>query len=178
MKYTLNDQIQLQKLMKKAKDPKVRIKAHGLWLRTKNYSHQEISEILDISPRTSKEWVGLWHKKGMKFLKVKKIKPRHSYLTDKQRQKITTILRTKKPKELDLRNNHWSTQQLKTYLFRKYNLVYKSDNSVRKILKDAGLSYQKPIIKDINQDKAKHTEFAVRVKKKSQNTTGRVMLSW
>ena len=177
-KYTQEEISFLKQINKSSPKAYLRRKAQALLLQAKGYTREEIREIVEVKKSQLGVWIWKWNKAKQQSFKVKPKNQGQSYLTQAVRKEIKGILRTKKPKDLGLEASYWSTRLLKVYLQAKYQVTYKTDKSIRDLFKEAGMSSQKPIVKDIHQDEAKRIEFIGRVKKRPMNITGRVMLSW
>jgi len=177
-KYTTEEISFLQQINKSSPKAYLRKKAQALILKSKGYKRKEIQKIVDVKDSQLGYWIWQWHKHRQHSFDVKPKNQYRRYLTLTDRQEIIQMLRNKKPKDIGLEGEYWSTRLLKVYIQAKYQVSYKTDQSIRDLFKEAGLSIQKPITKDIHQSDSKRQEFIGLVKKRSLNTTGRVLLSW
>lgn len=97
----------------------------------------------------------LYLEKGINVLKNKS-KNKKTILVRKQLKEISTVVKTKKPEEVDDRyegNKFWTTAILADYIERVFEVKYKSKTSYYLIFKRVKFSFHKPGRVYVKQDK-------------------------
>lgn len=84
-----------------------------------------------------------YQEKGMPGIATKKKKSR-MLLTKGQIQEVKQIVTTKKPKDVGINADFWTTLILAEYIKKKYTVAYKSRTSYRLLFKQSGFTYHKP----------------------------------
>lgn len=85
----------------------------------------------------------LYLAKGLKALETKPKKVK-ALLTRKQLKEIESILKTKTPEDFDYACSFWTTSILADWIYRTYDVHYKSRTSLYLIFKEAKFTYHKP----------------------------------
>jgi len=86
-------------------------------------------------------------KNGLISIEDKKKKDPKQLLTKTQRQKIIDKIKNKKPSDCDSyfeKHDYWTTGVLGEYIFRQYNVQYKSKTSLYLIFRQSKFTYHKP----------------------------------
>lgn len=98
---------------------------------------------------------------GIKALYNQHKKNPKELLTNKQKDKIIKVLKTKTPSNFGYDNDHWTTKILGDFIKRYYNVDYQSRTSYYLIFKQAKFSYHKP-----GREYEKHNEQEIKAWKK------------
>lgn len=150
---------------KLSKNEYIRIQA--VLLRKKGYSHQQIRGISGKSKDAIKEWITNFHQKGLLGLKDQPVtKPRNYKLTKEQKEAIKIILNHQKPEDFGFAGEFWAPQNLKELIQQKFNIIYQSPDSYRKLFKFCGFSFQKVTFQDSRRDEQRTAHEKLRLEKK------------
>lgn len=143
------------------------IRIQGVLLRKQGYPRKEIAQITGKSIEALEQWLRAYHHGGIVALreKVREVPPR-SMLTPKQKAEIKAVVEGQKPNDVGLDEEFWCIQTLKKYIQQHYAVVYKSEESYRKLLHYCGLSYQKVEFVDRRQSEERVSEFRERFRAK------------
>lgn len=143
------------------------IRVQALLLRKKGFSHKQIMEITGKSHDAIKEWITSFNKDGILGLKDKPVtKPRNYKLTKEEKNQIKTILKDKRPGDLGFPGEFWCLKTLRQLIKQKFNVVYRSATSYRKLFDFCGFSYQKVKFQDSRKDEEKTAQEKVRLEKR------------
>ncbi len=136
------------------------VRVQAVLLRKKKYQRKVIAEIVGKSIHAIEDWVVAYNHHGLEGLKTHiPITPNHTALSNQQREKLGVLLK-KKPCDLGIgEEEYWTMATVKQLVERETKVVYKSTNSYRKLLNQAGLSYQKVEFEDKHKNQANHDEF-------------------
>ena len=136
------------------------IRVQAVLLRKKKYKRKIIAEMVGKSIHAIEDWVVAYNHRGLEGLKTHiPATPNHTALSNRQREKLCTLLQ-KKPCDLKIgEEEYWTMGTVKQLVERETKVVYKSDNSYRKLLCQAGMSYQKVEFEDKHKNQANHDEF-------------------
>ena len=93
-----------------------------------------------------------YQERGFSGIATKKKKNR-LLLTAAQKEEIVQIVKEKKPTDVGINADFWSTTILGEYIKKEYNVVYRSKTSCRLLFKKAGFTYHKPEKHYHSQDK-------------------------
>lgn len=108
---------------------------------------KDIDEIFELTGYRRAQIFGLrknYLNCGIKALYNKHKKNPKELLTNKQKDKIAKILKTKTPSNFGYDNDHWTTMILGDFVKRYYNVSYKSRTSYYLIFRQAKFTYHKP----------------------------------
>lgn len=122
-------------------------RAQTILLLDKEKKTDEIFEITSIGRTQAFELRKKYCEKGIEVLSDKRKGKPKELLTKKQRGEILEIIKTKKPKELGKRYEHyefWTTRLLGEWIEKKYKVKYKSKTSYQIIFRKAEFTYHKP----------------------------------
>lgn len=119
-------------------------RAQAVIMIDKERSVEDISEITGYGRRQIYDLRKLYLEKGITAIKDKRKKKLKELLTQNQKQEITKILKTKRPKDYDYDQNYWTTVLLGEFIKNEYNVEYKSRTSLYLIFKQAKFTYHKP----------------------------------
>jgi len=136
------------------------IRVQAILLRKKGFERKVIAEIVGKSIHAIEDWVVAYNHHGVEGLRTHTpVTPNHTSLSNQQREKLWALLK-KKPCDLKIgEEEYWTMATVKQLVERETKVVYKSDNSYRKLLRQAGMSYQKVEFEDKHKNQANHDEF-------------------
>ena len=153
------------------------IRVQAVLMRKLKQKRVLIARMVGKSHSVVEDWITAYHKNGLDGLRTKKrlTQPR-SLLSNDQRHRLQTLLK-KQPKTLGInREKYWSMEAVKTLVKRETGVVYKGINAYRKLLRDAGLSYQKVEQIDHHQNRQSHDGFTKQFEAKVKG--GRISMWW
>jgi len=165
----------LRQIRKTHKSSIIRDRAHVILLKVKRKTIKEISEVLERSQNFVKNSLSLYKKGDISELLVLQKGGNNRKLKPKEKEKIKSDLE-KSPKEYEYQEEFWNLKIFKDFLFKKYQVKYKSDQSYYNLLKYFGYSYQRPLKKDKRQDPHMVKRFEKSIKKNSKNI--KIRLYW
>lgn len=131
----------LKRLVKEAKDARVR---HRLLFIRQLYDDagvEEACERMCISKQTGYDWLSLWNKSGIEGMPPGSGGGRPSKLSGEEKKKLEELLKSKE---------HWLTGEVSALIKREFKVSY-SLRHVRKILRGLGMYYAKPYVLDIRK---------------------------
>lgn len=169
MKQQKNEQIKILKtaLQEKGLSKAEYIRIQAVLLRKRGYGRSQVAEITNKSVSVIEDWITAFHKFGIKGLMTRKpARPGAAKLTSEQKNRIKKILRVKKPKEVGLSGDFWNISLLRKLVKREFKMEYQHEDSYRRLLKYAGLSYQRVEFADRRRNEADIKEFKKRLKTK------------
>ncbi len=97
------------------------------------FKTKDICDLLEVSDSFVSKWKTIYENEGAGGLRLH-YKGGPQFLTDAQRREICFHLRDKP---------HYSVEELRDWIERRYNVVYQSKQSYYDILKEAGLSWHR-----------------------------------
>lgn len=124
----------LRQLTKQHKSSIVRDRAHVILLKTKTKTIKEISEVLERSENFVKNALLLYKQKGVSGLPILEKGGNNRKLTLQKKEKIKSDL-DKSPKKYGYQEEFWTLKIFKDFLFKNYQIKYKSDQSYYDLLK-------------------------------------------
>lgn len=136
------------------------VRVQAVLLRKKGYRRKIIAEMVGKSIHAVEDWVVAYNHRGLEGLRTHvPATPNHTALSNQQREKLCTLLK-KKPSDLGIdEEEYWTMGTVKQLVERETKVVYKSDNSYRKLLLQAGMSYQKVEFEDKHKNRSNHDGF-------------------
>lgn len=168
----------LEKALKEKRLSKAEyIRIQAVLLRKKGYRRSQIADITKKSVSVIENWITAFHKAGIAGLRTRKpARPGAAKLTKEQKNRVKKILRTKKPKEAGLSGDFWNIPLLKRLVERECKMEYQHEDSYRRLLKDAGLSYQRVEFTDKRRNEAEIGQFKKRLETKIKK--GAISMWW
>lgn len=153
------------------------IRVHAVLLRKKKYARHETAEIVGKSIHAIEDWVTAYNTKGIDGLRTRPTThPSRAKLTQNQRTQLQEQLKGK-PYESGIgTEDYWTMQAVKHLVERETGVVYKSVNAYRRLLNEAGMSYQKVEFVDHHKDQGKHDAFKKQFEAKVKG--GRISMWW
>lgn len=162
----------LERFFKKTKDWRAKMRSQGVLLRAKGYSLQEITNILGKKEGTIRGWTRAFREHGVGGLIPKPQPGNHRRLTKEQKEEIKAVIKSKEPRQLDIRTRSktkprfWNVPVLKNFIKEQYSIEYQSDRSYHRLLHYCGFSFHKPVGNDKRQDPEKVKKFEEELKQK------------
>lgn len=153
------------------------IRVQAVMFRKQKKTRHEVAGMVGKSIHAIEDWMNRYKRGGVIGLKtVKRKTPPNFKLTMKQREKLVRYLRGK-PKERGIGDEaYWTMQAVKQLVRKETGVVYKSINSYRRLLVEAGMSYQKVEFVDKHQNQERHDEFKKQFETKVKG--GRMSMWW
>lgn len=116
-------------------------------------SPELVASGLGINRRTVYRWIAAFHYGGEQALRAKPIPGAPSKLDAKQMQKLSRIVRTKNPLQLDFEFALWTLAMIRELIRREF-AVRLSEVSVGRLMRRLGFSPQRPLYRAWQQDPA------------------------
>jgi putative transposase len=123
----------IEKIIEESKDSREVKRAIAVKMSPERVKHQNIARYLQVSASYISKWVMIYEKQGANGLLLN-YQGKAGYLTAEEKQEVVLYL---KPQ------SYFSVEQLRDYLERKYQVVYKSEQSYYNLLEEGGLSWKK-----------------------------------
>lgn len=117
-------------------------RALAVLMAVQDYSYYQIRDVLQVSVGFISKWKQAFAEQGIRGLKLK-YRGSKSYLTPEQQSAIIDWLKQK---------NYWHLTELKQYVEDSFDVVFKSNQSYYKLLKQADISWKKTQKKNPNKD--------------------------
>ena len=146
-----NSLIDFRDLTRKAQE-KVRIDSVRR-VRQGKESPEKVAEEYGYNRTNIYRWLSVQKKKGYKGLKATKPTGRPPTLTKAEHRKLTNWL-GKDPRQLKFHYGLWTIKMVKQLIQDKFGVLY-GTTTIHDLLKTLGYSYQKPILKPIQQNSEK-----------------------
>lgn len=189
VKFSEEDRETLERFFKGTKDLRAKMRCHGVLLRAKEYSLQEVVNILGKKESTIRGWTRAFKKYGVKGLIPKPQPGNHRRLTREQKDEIKVTIKSKEPHQLNQRTRSktkprfWDVSALRNFIREQYSIEYQSDRSYHRLFHYCGFSFHKPVGSDKRQDPEKVKKFEGELKRKLEQVwedekRGFVGVSW
>ena len=149
------------------------IRVQAVLMRKLKQKRSVIAQLVGKSLSVVEDWITAYNHRGLAGLKTKKrlVQPR-SMLSNTQRCSLIKLPKTVGGNT----EKYWSMQAGKQLVKRETGVVYKGINAYRKLLRGAGLSYQKVEQVDFHQKKQPHDGFQKQFETKVKG--GRISMWW
>lgn len=122
-------------------------------------SPDDVARIFDVSRAIAYRWNQLYEKHGASALQIKKAPGRTPSLTLEQRGAIFAFITGSNPVQMQLDFGElWTRKNVREMIRRKFG-VKLSDVQVGRVLRDIGLSPQKPLYRSYKQDPERVEEW-------------------
>lgn len=153
------------------------IRVQAVLLRKKRQKRTMIAELLGKSVSVVEDWITAYNQRGLIGLRTKKRAiPSRAKLNPRQRKTLCALLK-KKPSEVSIATEeYWRMGLVKKLVEHKTGVVFRSENSYRKLLEEAGLSYQKVEFEDQHKNQANHDGFQKQFETKVKG--GHISMWW
>lgn len=122
-----------------------------------NKSPEEVIKTFGLHRANIYKWLAKYHTGGFESLKSTKAKGPEPKLSEKQKQKLVAYL-LKDPLQLKFEYALWTVDMIVELIAMKFNVSY-SNVQVGRLLKNAGLSKQRPVERAYQQDPSKVEEW-------------------
>jgi transposase len=110
----------------------------------KGYSSRKLSEFYGTSFKQICNWANRFDVEGIKGLRMKPGRGRHSFLTEKQKNQLRDDL-LKPPKDYGYKSVNWTGLVIREHIKQHYNVDYKII-SVYKLIRKLGCNFQNKIV--------------------------------
>jgi len=160
----------------------IRLKAHASLLHNKNYTHEQIADILFKDLRTIQRWLSDFVKYRIGSIFSFKIgNDNAAKLTKQQKQSISKVLQQPVTVDSLLPKKFWDVDELKKYVHSHFGVVYESERSYHFLLKQGELSFKYPdafnVRRDENLIQKRMKEIKKEVKELMKNSEWEVLTS-
>ena len=150
---------ELMELIKHTSSIKQKNRYDAVILYLKDYSRNEIAEILHTPKRTVSYHIHTYFTKGIDALLIKKQPGAKKKLTDEQEQEVYDIVATKTPSEAGIGIfANWTGALICKLIKEKYDIVF-NEKGIYNFLYRLGLSYTRPNYALKKADPKKQAEF-------------------
>jgi transposase len=112
---------------------------------------EDIADLYDVGRSTVYGWLREFREKGPAGLLVKKAPGRTSRLTEQQRDQLRKWIVGRDPRQLQFDFALWTRQMVRDLIKRNFGVEY-TPQAVGNILRDMGLSPQRPLVRAYEQD--------------------------
>lgn len=146
---TTTEVAQLKAAYHQSKDANQSQKLLAVRLYGTGHSTQGLLDLIGCSRTSLMEWVQKYQLQGLDGLKDQRRGGNHYKLTPAEKAAIKRQVHQYSPGQLlgdecaTSSGAHWTTADLKLWLYRKYEVIYKSSASYWALLTECGLSYQR-----------------------------------
>ncbi|MFO7891969.1 MAG: helix-turn-helix domain-containing protein [bacterium] len=142
MKIQRSDPAEIKKMLTTNEAFTVGIRLYIVYLVALGHSSRKLSEIHNISFKQITNWVHRFENEGIEGLKDRKGRGRRSILSDKDMQKIKTIILTEKPEKYGFKSNRWTGPLLRELISHKYGVCYQKAQ-IYNLLRKIGVRFEK-----------------------------------
>ncbi len=142
MKIQRADPAEIKKMLTANEAFTVGIRLFIVYLVALGHSSRKLSEIHNISFKQITNWVHRFENEGIEGLKDRKGRGRRSILSDKDMQKIKTIILTEKPEKYGFKSDRWTGPLLRELIRLKYGVCYQKAQ-IYNLLRKIGLRFEK-----------------------------------
>lgn len=111
----------------------------------------EVADLYDVGRSTIYNWWKEYHENGPSALMVKMAPGRTPRLTDKQRDRVRKWIVGRDPRQMQFDFAMWTRQMVRDLIKREFSVDY-TLQAVGNILRDLGLSPQKPLVRAYQQN--------------------------
>lgn len=170
---------ELGKAFKREGQGRQKIRYQALWLLAKGWKRKQVAEVVGISKDRIRQLVTLYHKSGLDGLLLKPAPGNHRLLTNDQKQRIKQLIKSNTPESLGLTGKFWNIPLLRELVKKQFGLVYKDQDSYRRLLIWCGFSFHKP--KKVNYKQSEHMRVRFEETLKKDSETGiveKIKWSW
>lgn len=151
--------IEIEALMKKAKDRRMFERYQAIYLHVKGKNAQEISEIIGRTQRTIYKYLRAYREVGVVGLQMNYSTGAPERLTKQQQEQLKHTIISKVPNEVGFLSKYsWTLYLIGEYIKREFGHTY-SLRGISKMAHRLGLSYTKPTYTLAAADEAKQQVF-------------------
>lgn len=112
---------------------------------------EDVADLYDVGRSTVYNWRKEYQEKGAAALVVKKAPGRTPRLAEKQREQLRKWIVGKDPRQLQFDFALWTRQMVRDLIRREFGVDY-TPQAIGDILRDMGLSPQRPLVRAYEQD--------------------------
>jgi transposase len=112
---------------------------------------EDVADLYDVGRSTVYKWWKEYQEKGPTALMVKKAPGRTPRLVEKQREQLRKWIVGKDPRQLQFDFALWTRQMVRDLIKRMFGVDY-TPQAVGNILRDMGLSPQRPLVRAYQQN--------------------------
>ena len=112
---------------------------------------EDVADLYDVGRSTVYNWWKEYQEKGPAALMVKKAPGRTPRLAEKQREQLRKWIVGKDPRQLQFDFALWTRQMVRDLIKREFGVDY-TPQAIGDILRDMGLSPQRPLVRAYEQD--------------------------
>lgn len=153
------------------------IRVQAVLMRKLKQKRSVIATVVGKSMSVVEDWITAYNNHGLKALRTHTPKRNNRAALSLQQNKRLVSLLKKKPCEIRMgTEDYWTMSAVKKLVEKETGVVYKSVNSYRKLLKMAGMSYQKVEFVDQHQNQELHDGFQKQFEAKVKG--GRISMWW
>lgn len=170
---TAKENDELQAAYHQSKDANDRMRFQAVRLYGNNYPVEEVIEITGCSRRRMYAWSRQYQRHGIGGLLDTRVGGNSAKLSVEQVGEIERLLHQYRPNQI-LRSDEysgcgefWGTREVAILLKGKYQVVYRSANSYRNLLRKCRLSRQRPAQQYKNRNELKVATFEEELEKNS-----------
>lgn len=156
-----------KKLYEKEKKIKQKKRYQAMYLLSKKYEVQLVTDIVGISRRMINKWAGQYKKDGLDGLKIKKYNGAVPKIDIDIRKEIIKLIQTP-PRKIGLNFSGWNTKTIKIWLNEVYNIKVTKPR-IFQILKEEKFSWKKGEHKYILADENEQKKFIRKARKIIRN---------
>jgi transposase len=154
--------IQLRKQAMADKAPRVALRIQGVLLSLERHSVSDIAQLLDVHRSTAHTWIERWNTFREEGLLEGYRPGRPAGLTEADRQRLRDIVDSG-PVAYGLQTGIWTSNNVAEVIAEEFGVAYHPGH-VRKLLRQVGLSVQRPTTRLVQADPAlqrKWTRYTV-----------------
>lgn len=126
--------LELEKAFKNEKQTKQKTIYQAVWLLTKGWEIEKVSEIVGLSTDRIRQLITNYHKKGLVGLHLKQYPGNNHVLTRQQKEHIRELITTKT-------QGGWTINLLKLLVEKEFKVSYKDQDSYRRLFIWCGFSF-------------------------------------
>ena len=135
---------EIKKILNKNEAYTVGARLHLVYLVALGHSSRKLSELHNKSFKQITNWAHRFENEGVEGLKDKKGRGRHSALSEKQLERIKTIVLNQVPSDYGFQSERWTGPLLAQWIKKEYGLEYQKAQ-VYNLLEKVGITFEKKL---------------------------------
>lgn len=153
------------------------LRIQAVLMRKLKQKRSVIAMVMGKSMSVVEDWITAYNHHGLSALRTHVPKRNNrAALSARQRKHLIRVLK-RKPCDVGIgEEEYWTMAAIRQMVERKTGVVYRSINSYRKLLSEAGMSYQKVEFVDKHQNKEAYDGFKKQLEAKVKG--GRISMWW
>lgn len=151
--------------IKKSRQPLVRERAQAIIAFNKGFSTLQVSEFLEHSEKTVRDWIRTYQEKGLSSIFPRYKGGNASKLSEEQRNEIAKRLKAPPDSEDGIPRQFWDVKTLKEYVLAEFGVEYKSPESYRLLFRISNFTLHRPMKFDARRNPIKIAETMAKIKK-------------